>query len=297
MRINPDPYSGLLSSLATSREKQNEAIQQLASGRRVSSISQDPAAWTMMIQNTSRSTANDEFLHSISSIQAMLNTADSTLSSVVTSLQRAVTLGVEGATGTQSADNRKAVATEVSGIRDQMLALANLSFNGVFVFSGTMTDAAPFKTDPAGTGSIQYQGNSIVNEIQIGENQSLKAGVAGDELFTKAGASVFGSLERLVSALNANDPEAISSATTEVRAAFDHVTSARVFYGNAVNQLASDETFLNNQKLLFAARENELVGIDPAEAATNVAQSQFAYSSTLAAAGKISLMSLLDYLK
>ncbi len=297
MRVNPDSYAGLLSALGTARNAQSRATQQLASGRRVGLVSEDAAAWTMQIQNNSRSAANDEFLHSIASVRAGLNTADSTLSSVVTSLQRAITLGVEGANGTQTAENRKALAQEVSGIRDQMLSLANVSYNGIFVFAGTQNDSPPFKKDPAGTDAILYYGNSATIDVRVGETRSIQTNFPGDELFAKAGASVFDSLDKLATALNTNDKPGITSATSEVRAAFNHVTSVRVFFGNAMNQIDADETFLNGQKLQFAARENELVGADPMKSATDLTEAEFAYKSALAAAGKTSTLSLLDYLR
>jgi len=52
---------------------------------------------------------------------------------------------------------------------------------------------------------------------------------------------VFQSVADLITALQTNS--GIGNAVTAVRGAFDHVTSQRVFYGNAVNQML--ETLIN----------------------------------------------------
>src|SRR6202161_4455413 len=75
------------------------------------------------------------YQRSISSVYSALQTADSSLSSAVTCLQRAITLGTEGANGTLSQQDRDTVAQEVKGISQQMLSVANLSFNGHYVFA------------------------------------------------------------------------------------------------------------------------------------------------------------------
>ena len=64
--------------------------------------SDDPAAAAMQVQTADQTVAGDQFLRSISSVTGELQTADSALSSCVTALQRAITLGVEGANGTLS---------------------------------------------------------------------------------------------------------------------------------------------------------------------------------------------------
>ncbi len=102
MRINPDSRADLLNSLAENQREQNQALQQISSGRRVSVPSDDPAAMAALIQNHSQELANDQFSQSLTSINSLLQTADSTLGSVVSGLQQAVTLGVQGSTGTLS---------------------------------------------------------------------------------------------------------------------------------------------------------------------------------------------------
>jgi flagellar hook-associated protein 3 FlgL len=157
-----------------------------------------------------RESQTGEFLQSISSLREFLSTADSTLSSVVQGLDRAVTLGVEGATATQSAPNRQALAQEVRGIRDQVLSLANTSFRGSYIFAGTAAQSDPFVVDSTAPGGIRYDGNSEVDSIEIGDRRLISKGLSGDQIFSSAG--VFVALDTLATALDSNDVAGIQNA-------------------------------------------------------------------------------------
>ena len=63
-------------------------------------------------------------------MQGRFQIADSALSSAATAMTRANTLAVEGANGTMSDSDRQALAEEVQGILQQMLSLANTSYQG-----------------------------------------------------------------------------------------------------------------------------------------------------------------------
>lgn len=297
MRINPDTTANLLTMLSAAREQEETAMRQLSSGRRIQLASDDPAASAAVTLNTQSQSQQDQYLQSIASVRQSLSTADSTLNSVVQSLERAVSLGVEGATGTLSADNRVSLANEVQGIRDQILGLANSSFRGTYIFSGTVNDSPPFASDTTQPSGIRYSGNQQSNSVLIGDGRSISTGVPGDELFMDPSCNVFSSIQQLADSLNANDPAAVADAAGKVRAALAHVSNVRVTYGNNLNQLDSGEDFLREAKLNAQTRENTLVAADPAEAITQLRQAQFARDATLAAAARTQFTSLLDYLQ
>ena len=291
MRINPNVTADLLASLANAQEEQNKAMLQMASGRRVNTPSDDPSAAAILVQNQAQSSQADQFLRSADSVQAQLQTTDSTLNSVVLALQRAISLG---ANGTLSDANRASVVGELNGIQDQLIGLANLSFQGQFVFAGTATQAQPFVADATQPSGVRYDGNAGTNSVAVGDGVSMQVNVPGSQIFAATGSDMFQAVHDLITALQSNT--GIDTAVTGVRAAFDHVTAQRVFYGNAMNQLQSQQTYLNNDKLLLSQQENAVGGADLAAATTNLLSAQNARSAALAAAGKISQLSLFDYL-
>jgi len=246
------------------------------------------------VQTSDQTSGCDQFLRSISSVTSELQTADSALNSCVTTLQRAISLGIEGANGTLSQQDRDALASEVKGISDQVLGIANLSFNGHFLFAGTADSQQPYVLDPNAPGGVAYQGNDFTNQIEVEQGHTVAMNLPGSKLFSAAGANVFQALSDLSDALSSGT--AIDTATESVRTAFDQLTSSRVFYGSTVSQLDSDQIFLQSEKLQLQQNSNDNVGVDMNVAATNLVNAENARNSALAAVAQAGNLSLLDYL-
>jgi len=293
MRLNPDTTANLLSYLTNARLAEETALRELSSGRRASLPSDDPSAVAAVLSDHARMSRDDQFIESVATVRDMLSVADSSLSSVVTALQRAITLGVQGGTGTISAANRKAIAADVAGISDQILGIANMSYRGSFIFAGTAA-TKPYVEDSTG---VHYVGNNVTNGVMVTESLTVKTNTPGSTIFSSASANVFNSLAQLKAGLESDDAEAIQQATSSIRNAFDQVTSARAAYGNTIQQLDACRQFLDAEQLNLKTRENSLVGADPIKAASDLAEAQFAREATLQAVGRQSRLSLLDYLR
>src|SRR5271168_3803820 len=97
MRVNPNPYPDLLAAVAQTQQQIQTDEQQIASGRSVNVPSDNPAAAASLVQNADQTSQADQFERSIGSVQGEMESADSTLNSVITALQQAISLGVEGA--------------------------------------------------------------------------------------------------------------------------------------------------------------------------------------------------------
>ena len=72
-----------------------------------------------------------------------MQTADSSFSAIVTSLNTAVTLGTSGAGGTVSTANKQAIASELEGVLSSVVAQGNASYQGVYLFAGSASSTLP----------------------------------------------------------------------------------------------------------------------------------------------------------
>ena len=115
MRVNPNPTADLIAALQQNQQLINNDLQQIASGQSINVPADNPANAAMLVRNASQTSEADQFLRSIGSTLGEMQNADSTLNSVSTTLQRAISLGVQGANGTLSDADRAAIATEVQG--------------------------------------------------------------------------------------------------------------------------------------------------------------------------------------
>jgi flagellar hook-associated protein 3 FlgL len=295
MRVNPNPITDLLASLNQAKLESQQASIEVSTGRSVNQPSDNPTAAALLVQNNDQATFTAGYLQSLTSVQGQLSTADSTLGSVVTALQRAITLGVEGANGTLSDADRTAIATELQGIQSQLVSLGNASYQGRYVFAGTNTNTPPFVVDNTVPSGVRYVGNTDVNQVAAGSGYKLAVNVPGSQLFSTTGSDVFLAVNNLIQALQTNT--GIGDAVTAVGTASTYLSAQRVFYGNAGNQVQSQTTYLNTAKLQISQQENTLGGADFAAAASNLTQSQVDTQATLAAISKLSQNNLFDYIK
>jgi len=295
MRVNPNYMPDLLAALNQTQLNSQQASLEVATGRSVNQPSDNPAASALLVQNNDQISFNTTYLQSLVSIQGQLQTADSTLSSVTTALQRAISLGVEGANGTLSDSNRAAIVTELQGIQDQIVSLANTTYQGRYIFSGTLTNAPPFVADGTVASGVRYDGNDAVNTVTVGNGYQLAVNQPGSQLFVAPGHDVFLAVTNMIQALQSNS--GYDTAITGIRDSYDHLSAQRVFYGNSMNQAQSQTTYLNAAKLQLSQEQNSLGGADLATAATRLASAQTSTQATLAAISKFSQLNLFDFLK
>jgi flagellar hook-associated protein 3 FlgL len=296
MRVDPNMVPNMLAAIQQSEVSLQTALQQVSTGKSVSVPSDNPSASAQMVQNTIETADVDQYTQNVSGVLSQVQTADSALSSVVSSLTQAISLGTEGANGTNNTSDQQAIATQVQGILTSVVSQANLSYQGAYVFGGTASTQTPYTADSTSPSGYTYNGNSDTNSVQVGDTLNIQVNLPGSQIFSNSSANVLGSLTTLVSALQSGDTSAISTATAAVSTALSYVSQQRVFYGNAESQMNSQDTYLQQVTVNLASQENSLIGVDEAKAATNLSQAETDNSAALAAAAKVMPNSLLNYL-
>jgi flagellar hook-associated protein 3 FlgL len=295
MRVNPNPYPDLLSLIAQAQQRINSDEQQIASGQSVNVPSDNPAAAATLVQYADQASQLDQFQRSIGSVQGEMQNADSALSSVITALQQAISLGVEGANGTVNATDRAALATQVEGIQNQLVSLANLSYQGHYVFAGTASQTAPYVLDPNSTSGVTYQGNTGVNQLTLGAHFSLQTNLPGSQIFSATGNDMFQSIQDLINGLQSG--QGISTAVTEINTAYNYIDTQRVFYGNGLNQLSAQQTYLSSASTQLAQQQNVVGGADLTAVISDLTSSQVSLQATLQSIGQTAGIDLFDYIK
>ena len=297
MRVNPNIAPNILNALFQTQDQEQTALEQLSTQKRVNVPSDDPLAAAQVVANQDKTAQAAQYLQNIDTLTVQMQTADSALSSVVTALTQAINIGVQGSDGTLPATNLQQLAQTVQSIQSQLVQLGNTSISGTYLFGGTATTTPPFTLDPSSASGVTYNGNNNVNNIDLGNGSVLQANVPGNQLFQNAGGDVFNSIQQLITALQSGNTASVATATTQVRTAFDQLTTQRGFYGDGINQLSATQGFLQQEQITLKSQENNLVGVDLAQVATELTQAQTAHQAALAAAARILPTTLLDYLR
>ena len=122
------------------------AQQQLSTGRRINQPSDDIALASRALTLHSQLNAGRQAQRNADDASMWVNLADTKLQSVVTSLQRARELAIQGASSA-TASFAVGLADEIAAIRDEILATANTTQDGRRLFAGFSGDAAVTKNE------------------------------------------------------------------------------------------------------------------------------------------------------
>lgn len=273
---------------------------QLSSGKRVNNPSDDPAGAARILDLQQGAAITRQYQANILAGQSRLELEDAVLASVTNGLQRARELAVGGLNGTQSIEDRTAMAREIRQITDEVMALANTKdANGDFLFSGFQTQTAPFSTN--GSGTYTYSGDQGQRFLQVGPTRQVSVGDSGLEVFMKipdgAGTGfqdVFTSLYNLATDLEANAPN--SRSLTELDHAIEHILGIQAQAGARLNAIDREREV--NDSMLFELEKarSAVEDIDFAEAASRLSRQSLVLEAAQQSFVRVQNLSLFNFL-
>jgi flagellar hook-associated protein 3 FlgL len=274
MRVDPHYVTNLVSSLDQTESTEQQLTSELSSGVRVNSLSDDPLAAGQNVLLLNQIEQDDSFTQSSSLVQGKLQVADSALGSVVSELTSAISLATEANNGTQNASDVKSISSQISGILDEVQTLANTSYQGQYIFSGTKSSTAPFSTSTSTSPAVTtYNGDDGVNYLTTPNGQSIQLNVPGDQIFTGSGTnSVFSALNNLVAdyASGTVDTAQAVSDTTALSTALNYVSQQRVTIDNSITQLTATSDAVSSEETQLTAAQTSLMQADVAQVSTQL---------------------------
>jgi len=270
---------------------------QLSSGKLLQRASDGPAQVMTAMGYRGELRRAGQYERATSDAQGWLNTADSTLQTAVTYLQRVRDLVVQATNGSQDENARAAAATELRSLRDGLLQLANTSYRGRPIFSGTVNAAtAPYDA------SMAYAGNAGVVERNVAPGVTIQVNATGPEVFgvDAGGPSYTGNAFEVISQL-ADDLEAgnVSEARhglDAVDATLDRIYGVQASLGARSRRV--DDVLARNGEVTLEI-QSQLAGvedIDLPRTIIDVKAQEMAYQAALAATAKVIQPSLLQFL-
>lgn len=189
--VNRISTSGKYSQLVADMQKQlsnyNKLTKQLASGSKLTSITDDPIA-TVNVLNTNRQLGQmDTFSSNVELAKTELSALDDLLDLANGYLSNAWNKATQANNQTYSDTSLKALKVEIDEITKTMVDLANTEYDDNYIFSGANTKTVPYTMDA--NGDIIYNGTSYSNKDYIRQTE-VADGVF--EVINTTGDKVFG---------------------------------------------------------------------------------------------------------
>jgi flagellar hook-associated protein 3 FlgL len=288
----------LSGALDQTQATQQQLSEELSSGLSFSSIGQNPVAAAENVQLLNQIQSDDSFTQTNSLTQGMLQVTDSALGSVVTQLNSAISLATGANNGTDDAADLKQVSSQIAGIRDEVLSLANSNYQGQYIFGGSQTSSAPFTLDNSTTpATVTYNGDSGVNNLVSPNGQSIQLNLPGDQVFTSATANVLGALNNLVADYASGSAGSGVADTATLNTALNFVSQQRVTIDNSITRLNTASGVATEEATQLTAVQTNLMQADIGSVSTQLSltgSQQSALISVIAALGQGSLFDKLQ---
>jgi flagellar hook-associated protein 3 FlgL len=155
--------------------------EQIASGRRVNTPSDDPAAAVHILQLQRAIDESEQFGRNADTATNRLSFEETALADGTGILQRIRDLTVQANVGSLSGSDREAIAVELDAQYAALIDLGNMrDATGEYLFSGTATFTQPFAS--AG-GVVSYAGDANTRALQITSSQRVTDGHTGRDVF------------------------------------------------------------------------------------------------------------------
>lgn len=280
-----------LQGLESTQSQLAAAQRRATTGKAISRPSDDPSATMTALRLRSEKSRTDQWARNAQDGQAWLGTVDSTLSSMSAQVRRVRELTIQGMnTGTMSASARGAIASEIEGLRQNLLSNANTTYLGRPLFGGTTAASTAY----AATGA--YTGDASIVTREVGDGVTVRVDVTGPEAFGPAGADLFSVLTSIANDLRTNTGN-LGADLTSLDAVSERMTTAMADVGTRYNRIEGALSSLALRTDDLTTSLSEVEDVDLARSIYDLNVAQVSYQAALGATAKVIQPSLMDFLR
>ena len=302
-RLLFDRGSAQMSNVQTQLAKSQA---QLAQGKQIINASDSPNQAATIQRLKSILNKQDSYQSSLDTIKARLQGEDSTLQNVSDLLVRAKEVAVQGANDTLNAGDRKALATEMQALRDQMLSLANTKdSNGNYLFAGSRVKQPAFVETV--NGSPEYRGDQTRMNVRVGDQRSIPINRTGTDAFVPvarmdadgktSGIGFFQVMDNLITGLNTSKGPDIRRGVGELDDLMQGLSMARANIGTNLNVVDQQSSVVEDTTLNLKTTLSSIEDLDYASAITKMNQQMMSLEAAQASFAKVSQLNLFNYIK
>jgi flagellar hook-associated protein 3 FlgL len=305
MMTNLNPSSEIfLANMERVQRQVSVAEQQASSGKRVNVASDAPDQIDAILQLRANLAQNTQITSNLGLATTDANTADSALSSATMLMDRATTLGAQGANSTIDASGRQSIALEVQSLQDQMLAISRTTVQGRYIFSGDQDGGPAYSSDPtAANGVLRLSTASATRRMEDPQGGSFAVAQTAQNIFDSRNAddslapgNVFAALNSLRIALQNNNTDAITSAVGVIRQASVHLSDSQSFYGNVQNRIQDAANFASKYDVQLQTELSQKQDADITSAALLMNQGTMQLQAAFQMQAKMPRTTLFDFL-
>ncbi len=281
-------YSSLQSGLARLSKTQ----EQLSTGRVLNRPSDSPTDTTSAMRLRGSIAEQTQFTRNSEDGLGWLGQIDSTLTGMLSQVNRAKELGLQSVNGAnQSPAAREAMATEIDQIRENLIGQANTTYLGRPVFGGLVNATTAYDANGAFTGVPGQVQRAVATGVKVQVN------VDGPDAFGVNGDNLFDHLETLANDIRAGNNAGVQTGLGNLSTDHQRITATLSDVGTRYNRLDRASQAAQDSVLSLTAALSELENVDLARATLDLGMHEVAYQAALSATARLVQPSLSDFLR
>ncbi len=277
--------------------------QQVASGRRILSPSDDPVGAARALEITQTQALNTQFSTNRAHAKNAMSELDGMLAGVTELLQDVKITVISARNGSVTDVERGFMASELQGRFEQLLGMANSRDTaGNYMFSGFQTATVAFVASPTGA---TYQGDSGQRLIQVDSTRQMAANATGQAVFQGGGQDMFQTMNDLVTLLQtpvvtpadaAALQAGLDTADSNLDLALGNVSTTRASVGTRMQELDALDIAGEDRGVQYSQMLSEIQDLDYAKALTQLSQQQVTLEAAQKSFVKSSSLSLFNFI-
>lgn len=303
-------YRSLQSFLDRTSDKLASLQLQAATGKRVTRPSDDPTAISPILSARTQIQASDRYIETIESGLDRIDGMDGYMDSMENTLVRIKEISIATVNGSLSQTDMETYADEVNQLRQALIDDANAQVDGKYLFAGFEEKTKPFELNPnypaTEPNPLSYLGDNGVLEFEISPNELIEVNLTGNGLMlgdfdndgsTDAGAvDIFALVTQLEEELRTNNPAGVEALIDPLENAANQVRSQRSLKGNVGRRLEVASDHMEEIKVDMEEYRSRFEDADILETITEMQKQQQSFEAALNVTGKVSELSILNYI-
>lgn len=170
--------------------QQQKISYQMSSKKELQNGSDDSVLYARIISVDDKIRTYEGLQSQIERTTLQNDTSDSSLSEIKKILEFVKQELIKANTATTTPEGITAIASNISGIKENIYQLANTQVEGEYVFAGSDSSIQAFEKD-ATTGKVTYQGDNQLRKIAVEEDSYREKGVTGFDMMMYPSASAY----------------------------------------------------------------------------------------------------------
>ncbi|WP_163099298.1 flagellar hook-associated protein FlgL [Peribacillus alkalitolerans] len=286
--------SNSLRELSKSYDRMGIYQEQLATGKKITKPSEDPvvAMKGMMYRTNLREV--EQYKRNLSELYLWMDNTEAGMEQANNGIQRIRELVVQGKNGSNSPEDRQAIAREVEQLKKDLVSVANSKVAGRYIYNGTNISTPPV-TDSVPGQAPTVDANTSDYLIEISRGIKLKANVTTENVFNQ---KLFDTVQGIQDSLDGKtDISQLDSLLGDLDDIADRFSGERSELGARYNRLEMVETRIDTQEVMANRILSDNEDADVERVITDLKIQESVHRAALSVGARIIQPTLMDFLR